>query len=179
MVEMPATQVWIGRGIYVGLCFLIIFFQLLPLDSRPQVFPWPDLLLVVTLVWVARRPDYAPMLAIALIFFLTDMLFQRPPGLSAALVLILTEVIRKRSAQFRKSSVILEWMAVAGGMIALTLAYRLILIVSMTPAPPLGLSLLQLIMSVLAYPLVVIVAHFAFRVSRPAQGAVDSLGHRL
>lgn len=179
MVERPATQLWIGRMLFVGLCLSVIFFQLLPLNNVPTVIPSPDLLLVFTLVWVARRPDYAPVAFIGLIFFLTDLFFQRPPGLWAALVVVLTEVVRRRAAQFRKTSVVYEWMVVSFGILVATVTYRFALILTIIPPPPLGLSLLQMIMSILAYPLVVLIARYAFGVSRPAQGAVDSLGHRL
>ncbi len=179
MADSPGAQVWIGRGVFSLLCLLIIFFQLMPLDGRPEILPWPDVLLLMTLAWVARRPDYAPLIVIAVVFLLTDLLFQRPPGLWAALVLILSEFIRSRAALFRKNSVMLEWLTVAGGIIAITLCYRVALLVALTPPPPLGLSLLQLIITIIFYPIILIIAHYVFRVSRPAQGAVDSFGHRL
>jgi len=85
MAEPASRQVWIGRGIFAGLAFVIIFLQLLPLDQRPTLFSPPDFLLAFTLVWVARRPDFVPFLLIGCVFFLADLLFQRPPGLFAAL----------------------------------------------------------------------------------------------
>jgi len=60
MAETASRQVWIGRGIYLGLAALVIFVQLLPLDQRPTLFSPPDILLVLTLVWAARRPDFVP-----------------------------------------------------------------------------------------------------------------------
>ena len=179
MAETPSAQIWIGRTIFVLLCFVIIFFQLLPLDTRPQFIPWPDFLLAVTLVWVARRPDYAPFVVIGALFFLTDLFYQRPPGLWAALVLVLTEFLRARAIRIRNMPIMFEWGTVALGVLAVTLAYRFILMISLTPQAPLGMTLIQMLMTIAAYPFVALVAHFVFRVTRPTPGAVDSLGHRL
>ncbi len=179
MAETPNMQIWIGRAVYVGICILLIFLQLMPLDARPEIIPWPDLLLLVTLVWVARRPDYTPVIAIAALFFLTDLLLQRPPGLWTALVIILTESLRKRANQLRNAPAALEWGSIALGIVAITLAYRAILFVAFTPAPPLGLTLIQMVITILSYPVVAILAHYLFGVSRPTPGAIDSLGHRL
>lgn len=179
MAEAPNSQIWMGRAIFVVLCLGLVFVQLLPLDARPETLPWPDLLLLITLVWVARRPDFAPVFVIGLVFFLTDLLFLRPPGLWTALVLLASEAIRSRALRLRSAPIVVEWGTIATAIIIVTLTYRMILITALTETPPLGLTLLQMIMTLLAYPIVALMAHFLFRVSRPAPGAVDSLGHRL
>jgi len=179
MVEEQAGKLFTGRMIFVALLLAIIFVQLMPIDTLPRRWPWPDMLVVITLVWVARRPDLAPFWAIAGIFLLADFLFQRPPGLWAVLVLILSEAIRKRAPSIRNMPIGLEWGTVTVGIVAITLAYRLILTVVLLPQPPLGLSLIQMAMTIVFYPLVVVVAHIIFGVRRPAPGQVDNLGHRL
>lgn len=179
MVEAQAGKVFTGRLLFVTLLIAIIFVQLMPIDTLPRRWPWPDLLVVTTMVWVARRPDFAPFWVIAGLFLLTDLLFQRPPGLWAALVLILSEAIRKRAPNIRNMPIGLEWGTVTVGIVAITLIYRLTLAILFLPQAPLGLTLIQMAMTILFYPLVVVLAHFIFGVSRPAPGQVDSLGHRL
>lgn len=179
MAETRTMQIWTGRAAFVGVCVTLIFFQLLPLDARPQSLPWPDLLLLVTLIWVARRPDYAPIVVIGLVFFLCDLFFQRPPGLWTALVLILTEAIRARATRLRAAPLLVEWTTIAMGILLLTITYRVVLLIAMTPVPPLGLNLLQMIITIISYPVLAAVAHYLFNVRRPAPGAVDSLGHKL
>ena len=166
MADVQTGQVWFGRGIYALIAVAIIFAQLLPLDATPGRWAPPDMLLAVTLVWVARRPDLAPWFLVAVIFFLTDLLFQRPPGLWAALVLILTEMIRKRSGDIRSTSMAMEWGTVAMGLVAITLANRFAMALTMTPQAPLGLVLIQMVLTILAYPVVAVVAHLAFGVRR-------------
>ena len=179
MAEVNTSRIWLHQFVFAMLGCFIMFLQLLPMDMRPEAWPAPDLLLAVTLVWVARRPEYAPVTTIAVVFLLTDLFFQRPPGLWAGMVVILTEFVRARSGSVRNMPLMLEWGMAALGVVALTILYRIALTLVMIPQPPLGLSLIQMVMTILAYPLVVFVAHVLFGVTRPAPGAVDRLGHRI
>ena len=179
MADSPAARIWIGRAVYLAIAFVIIFLQLLPLDTAPSRWASPDLLLAITLVWVARRPAFLPFGVVFAVFLLADLLFQRPPGLWAALVLILTETVRSRSRGLRNVPLALEWGTVAMGIVAITLANRLVLAVVMTPQAPLTLTLVQMVMTIAIYPVVVFVAQVLFGLTRPAPGQVDSLGHRL
>lgn len=179
MAETPTAQVWIGRFVFVCIMITIIFIQLLPLDTRPDIWAAPDLMLTVALVWTARRPDFAPVVLIAALFLLADLLFQRPPGLWTGLMIIMTEIFRNRARRIRNVPLMIEWGSVAAGILAITLVYRISLTIVMTPQPPLGLTLIQMVMTIAIYPLVVAAAHFIFGVSRPAPGQTDSLGHRL
>lgn len=179
MAELAPMKVWVNRTVFLGLCFVIIVMQLAPLDLRPAVWAPPDVLLAVTMVWVARRPDYLPVIVVAAVFLMADLLFQRPPGLYAALVVLLTEAIRRRSRGLRNISFMLEWGSIAFGVVAITVANRVVLVALVTPQPPLGLTLIQMISTILIYPIVVLVAHLLFGVSRPAPGETDGRGKRL
>jgi len=91
----------------------------------------------------------------------------------------LTETLRKRAANIRNMPIGLEWGSVTVGLIAITLVYRIVLSVVLLPQDPLGLTLIQMGMTIAFYPLVAVLAHLIFGVSRPAPGQVNSLGHRL
>lgn len=179
MAETPTSQVWIGRGVFIGLICIVIFIQLLPLDTRPDVWAAPDLMLIIALTWTMRRPDFAPVFVIAGMFLVADLLFQRPPGLWSGLVVIFTEILRKRARRMRDVPLMLEWGTVAVGIVAITLVYRIALTIVLTPQPPLGLTLIQMLMTLAIYPVVVLLAYFVFGLTRPAPGQTDSLGHRL
>lgn len=170
---------WAGRIAYLLLAFVLIAAPLLPLNTVPRAYATPDILLAVTAAWAARRPDTLPALVVAGVFLLADFLFQRPPGLFAALVLLLTEALRRRSLRLRRGSFLGEWIAAGAAIAAVVLAHRVILAALMTPQAPLGLTLIQLILTIAAYPAVAGVAQVALGLRRPAQGEVDSLGHRL
>lgn len=170
---------WSGRITYLLLAFVLLVAPLLPLNTVPRGYATPDILLLVTAAWAARRPDTLPAPVVVAVFLVADFLFQRPPGLYAALVLMLTEWLRRRSARLRKGSFPGEWVAVATGIAAVGLGNRAILAMLMTPQAPLGLTLTQLILTIALYPVIAGVAHLALGLRRPAQGEVDALGHRL
>lgn len=173
------TGPWLGRLTWLLICFALIFIQLLPLNTLPPSWAGPDLMLVITLAWVARRPDYAPALMIVPVFLIADLLFGRPPGLHTAFVLILTEALRAQANSLRNVPFPLEWATVAFGIVALTLANRIVLAIFLTPQAPLRLTMIEMAMSCMVYPLVVATAFLVFGVSRPAPGEVDALGHRV
>jgi rod shape-determining protein MreD len=56
---------------------------------------------------------------------------------------------------------------------------RVVLMVVMSPQQPLALTLIEMVMTIVFFPLVIVIAQFVFGVARPALGQVDSRGHRL
>lgn len=179
MADSPTTQIWMGRAVFVALSIVIIFVQLLPLQTMPRGIGFPDAMLGVVLTCAARRPDYVPALLIAAVFLLADLLFQRPPGLWTALVLILTEMLRARAPSLRSMPFPFEWATVAAGIVGIAVTYYAILTILMVPQAPFSLTLTQTVLTILFYPVVVGLSHAVFGVSRPAAGAVDSRGHRI
>lgn len=179
MAEAFSGSTWAKRFVFVALAFMIIVTQLVPLDMRPPRWAPPDLLLAFTLAWVARRPDCLPVVVIAGLFLMTDLLFQRPPGLWAGLVVIFTETLRRRAREFRNMPLALEWVTIAFGIVAITLANRIILAMVMTPQAPLGLTLSQMVLTIAIYPVAVFISHYLLGVRRLAPGAIDQKGQKL
>lgn len=179
MADPAHPRLWLRHATFLILALAILFVQLLPLNTMPQRLPMPDLLLLFACVWVVRRPDYISVLAIAVVFLVADFLFHRPPGLMAGLVVVATEALRTRAQGLRASAFGMEWLTVALVIAAITLGSRFALTIVMMPQAPLGLTLLQMVLTILAYPLAVVIAWIAFGVSRPAPGEVNALGQRL
>jgi rod shape-determining protein MreD len=179
MAEALATRRVLWRSVFVTLAVLIAFLRLLPLGDGVGGVPGPDLLVALALAWAVRRPDYVPVLLLAAIMLMADFLFLRPPGLWAAITVLGVEFLRNRETAFRDLPFLVEWGMVALLLLAMTLTNALVLLVLMVDQPTLGLTLLQLIATILAYPLVVAVTVFAFGLRRAAPGEVDDMGHRL
>lgn len=179
MVETPARQLWGLRATYLALAVLILFFSLIPLETVPRRWAAPDLLLALTFAWALRRPDYVPALSIAAAWLLSDLLLHRPPGLMATLVLVASEILKPRAAQMRDEGFASELATVAIMLILVTLAYRVILAVLLLPVPPLGLSAFQLAVTLLCYPLVVLVSNVVFGVRAKAPGDTATGGIRI
>lgn len=179
MLDIATRTLWLYRGLFLAIAMSILFLRLLPLGSEAGQWPGPDILLCVIMAWVMRRPDYLPVLLIVVVVLLEDLILMRPPGLWTALVVIATEFLRSRVALTRELNFAVEWLLVAGLMIAMLLAYRLTFALVFLPQPGFGFSLMQTLWSVLCYPVVVVASQFALYLRKPAMGEVDEMGRRL
>jgi rod shape-determining protein MreD len=179
MVEPLRAAIWAHRGLFVGLALVLLFMRLLPLGTLAGGWPGPDVLMGLTFAWVLRRPDYVPVLLIAAMILVEDLLLMRPPGLWAAIVVLASEFLRRRGALARAISFTVEWLMVAGVMAASVLAFRLMMMLAMLPQVSLGQTMIQLVASILCYPVVVGFSRLAFGVRKPAAGELDAYGRRL
>lgn len=178
MAEVRPTRIWAMRAAFVGLSFCVMFYNLLPLDMMPARYAGPDLLAALCFAWALRRPDYVPILAVAGVMLLADMLFQRPPGLWAGLVLLATEVLKSRARRDRETTFAMEWLTVAMVLLAITIAFRLVLAILIVPTGPAFLAIMRFGMTVAIYPLVVIASQLLLGVKRMAPGDFDHAGRR-
>jgi rod shape-determining protein MreD len=179
MVDPVSRQLWAFRGLFTALALGVLFFQVLPFRIGTPRWPGPDLLTLLAFAWVLRRPDYVPVLLVLAVTLFTDILFMRPLGLWSALVLVGFEFLRRRQPFSRDLPFLVEWMMVAGVLLAMTVTNALVLAIFLVQQPVLTLTFLQLIISILSYPVVVAVSRFALGVRKIAPGEVDALGHRL
>ena len=168
------------RAGFLAFFAVVMWLRLLPLgDARLDAWPAPDFVLVLIAAWVLRRPDHLPALLIGAVVLVEDLLLQRPPGLWAACAVLMAEFLRGRAALSRELPFPAEWFLVAVALAATAVLGRVILGVTLTPTPPLGLAAAQLAGTILAYPVVVAVLHGAFGLRKPAAGEVDAMGRRL
>lgn len=179
MAEGWISSLWLHRLLFLGVAFLMIFLKLLPLQDLAGRLPGPDLLLCLIFAWMVRRPEYLPALMVAGVVLLEDMLLMRPPGLWTALVILASEFIRSRVALTRELNFGVEWLLVAGLMLALFVGQRLAFAVAFLPQPALGYVLVQTGWSILAYPAVVFVSRYGLDLHKPAMGELDAYGRRL
>ncbi len=158
MAETVALRRWSLRAIFLGLVLTAILLALMPVRVAATPLPYPDLLVCLLAAWVLRRPDVLPPVLIAAVLLLCDFLFQRPPGLWSALVLAGTEVLRRRGQRPPEMPFTTEYGLVALVTTVLVLLERVISFVLLIPQPPLGASLLQLLLTLASYPLVVLIS---------------------
>ncbi len=179
MAETIRTRRLAWRALFLMLATTVAFVQLLPTGGADAGLPGPDVLVLLAIAWVLRRPDYVPALLIAGVMLAADFLFVRPPGLWAAITVLATEFFRARAQASRDLPFLIEWATVGFVCAVMTLGEALVLLILMVPQPPLGLTLIQLILTIACYPLVVVVSVFGLGLRRPAPGEVDELGHPL
>lgn len=178
MAEISVSRVWAMRAGFIGLALAILFFHLLPLDTIPRRWAAPDLLSAFAFAWVLRRPDYVPILILAVVMLVADLMLQRPPGLLAMLLVLGCEYLRNQTAGLRQASFLGEWAAVAMVLVAITVANRLVLMVVVVQPDPLGLSLIQMVLTIAVYPGVVAVTQSLMGVRKLAPGDAENLKSR-
>lgn len=157
----------------------MLFIRIMPLSVEAGSLPGPDLLMVLCCAWTLRRPDHLPALLIAGTILVEDMLLMRPPGLWTAIMVVGTEFLRSRAAFSRELTLVSEWIMVTVVMLAMMLAYRIVLTVTLLPQPGLGMTLVQFLFSALAYPLVVLALKFGLGVHKPGTGEGDRYGRPM
>jgi len=196
MIDAASREVWLHRALFVAIALGLLFWRLLPLPSPMMAdcggsaawcrftvwlmrMPGPDLLLCVIFAWMMRRPDYLPVILIAAVVLLEDMILMRPPGLWSAIVLIASEFVRVRVALTRELNFGVEWLLVAGLMLAMLVIYRLAFAMVMVPQAGFGFAMLQVVWSVIFYPLVVFLSRYVLDLHKPAMGEIDAYGRRM
>ncbi len=144
------------RALFLGVAAIVVFFRILPVHVARDGLPAPDLLLLLIFAWVLRRPGDLPVWLVGAVALFADAVYMRPLGLWALLAVIGAEALRRRSRLTAEQPFPVEWMRVAGVLLAMTVARTLILAVTLVPQPPLGAVALEYAVTVAAYPLVVL-----------------------
>lgn len=178
MSDGAAHRRWMLQIAYLALGLLVIFVQLLPLTSMPSRWAGPDMFTVLTMVWMLRRPDAVPLVLVAMLGLIADLLFQRPPGLWAAILVGLSDFLRRREEGLRDAPFPVEWGVVALAYVVGNILFRLIQTLFLLPNAPLGLTVTQMIMTIAAYPPSVLALNYLLGLRRAAPGEVDALGHK-
>lgn len=160
MAERVSRRVWTYRMVFLVFGLAVIFYRILPLETGTPGLPGPDFILCVTLAWIVRQPGSVPVWAILFLFLLSDFLLQRPPGLWTALALLGSEALRTRRAGILESPFLFEWGMVAGVVLLMEMAQRLILWILVADQPSLGLSLMEGLATIIFYPVVVLISKF-------------------
>ncbi len=176
MAEATAnSRKWNMRLAYVTLTLAILYLQLLPLQTTPRSWAGPDLIVLFTVVWAIRRPEYVPAVSVAAMTLLADFILLRPPGVMAAVMVGARQILKRQEPGLRDSTFAMEWLVAAAALAAILLSNRLILAVFLVEQPSLGISLTQLFMNVLAYPLVVFVSRLGMGLRKLIPGETDAM----
>ena len=146
--------------LFALIIFILIFIKVLPLNTVPKEWTAPDLTLCVTLVWCLRRPTEAPIILLAALFLLQDIIFQRPIGLFAAVATLMCEWAKRQALRAEEFPFVVEWATAATAMIAIFIFVQSIAILSLIAKPSMWIFAKELIFTILAYPLVTLLCRY-------------------
>lgn len=175
MSALSARHVWTYRLLFVLVCLVLITLKLLPLNLADRGVPGPDLLLLLAFAWMVRQPAVVPLGILLLVFLLADFLFQRPPGLWTLLVIFASEYLRRRRLAMTEFPFLVEWGAVAIAVMGMVLLNRLVLWILLVDLDPLGLTLVQGIVTIVTYPIVVAVSKYIFGLRKLGPAELEAL----
>ena len=167
MSNIPSERIWIYRIIFLAVAIFLILANLMPLQTTPQRWPWPNILLLVIFCWSLREPNFVPVTLIIAILLLQDFLLHRPPGLFSGISVTILIMIKAITASSDDKSFLAEWVRVSLAFAAISLIYHLVLTLSFVNTSQLRISLIQTIFNISIYPFIVLVSHYIFRVKRP------------
>ena len=176
MVDPAASRRLMFRGLFFVLCAGIIFINMLPLTTEPRRVPGPDLLFCITAIWIMRRPRWAPVGLIVLVHLVADLLFLRPVGLWPAISLLGYEYLRRKSIETTEIPPLVEFgmaMVLFGGLVMLNAVAHILFGI---PHPSFGASALHVIVTAVAYPLVMAFSVYVTRVRRARPSDFDGSG---
>ena len=138
--------------VYFCIGLLIIFFQILPLQTTPQAWSGPNVLLVFFATIVTKRPEFTSSFLVAGIFLTEDFFLMRPPGLMSSLT-VLGFYFLKRKFQYQEgNSLLFGWGSVTACLTIILLLYYFISILLFIPSAGFRLTLMELIVTLALYP---------------------------
>tara|TARA_B100001248_G_scaffold202815_1_gene156993 strand:+ start:872 stop:1387 length:516 start_codon:yes stop_codon:yes gene_type:complete len=147
-----SVKTFAHQFIYFCIGLLIIFFQILPLQTTPQTWSGPNILLVFFAAIVTKRPDLTSSFLVGSIFLIEDFFLMRPPGLMSSLT-VLGFYFLKRKFQYQEgNSFILGWVSVTTCLTIILLLYYFISILLFIPSAGIRLTLMELIVTLALYP---------------------------
>lgn len=167
MTEPRGLALAARRALYLGLAGVMILAALVPTAGPPRAVPPPEPLLALTLAWIALRPREVPVLSVAAVFLLADLLLQRPPGLHAALVILAAEWLRGHPA--RGAGLWAEWPRAGGAILVVAVAEWGALALTLAAPPPPGPWALRALTTAALYPAAVLAASWLLGARRPAR----------
>ena len=139
--------------VYFCIGLLIIFFQILPLQTTPQTWSGPNVLLVFFAAIISKKPEFTSSFLIALIFLIEDFFLMRPPGLMSSFTVIGFYFLKRKFQNQESNSFILSWGSVTTCLTIILLLYYFISVLLFIPSAGFKLTLMELIVTLALYPI--------------------------
>ncbi len=139
--------------VYFCIGMLIIFFQILPLQTTPQTWSGPSVLLVFFAAIVTKRPEFSSSFLIAIIFLIEDFFLMRPPGLMSSMTVLGFYFLKRKFQNQEEMSLLFVWGSVATCLSFILLLYYFISILLFIPSAGFRLTLMEIIVTLALFPI--------------------------
>ena len=153
MMQDPPLRILRLQLTYLAIVALVVLLQTLPVQSLPHPFAPDDVPLAITLAWIMRRPDVMSPIVITLAFLFADTILQRPPGLWTLIVLCASIFLRMRTRGRKEVLFLYEWFIISLVIGVSFLTQYFALMFTFLPVPDLQPYLVQVLLSILIYPI--------------------------
>ena len=153
MMQDPPLRILRLQLTYLAIVALVVLLQTLPLQSLPYPFAPADVPPAITLAWIMRRPDVMSPILITLAFLFADAILQRPPGLWTLIVLCASIFLRMRTRGRKEVQFLYEWFIISLVIAVSFLVQYFALMFTFLPVPDLQPYLVQVLLSILIYPI--------------------------
>ncbi len=176
MVDPVSVRRMVYWAIFLLIWAFSMFVWILPSNIIDGNWPAANWTLLFAFAWVLRRPNFVPVALVACLFLLDDLIFMRPPGLMASLSIIGLEFLRNRSKYSRELPFLFEWALVAtviSAIMAMNLLMQALFVITL---PEIRLYFFYYVITLLAYPLTVLVSAQLLGVRQLKAGAIDERG---
>ena len=160
---MNATfNAWVYRLLFGLTLAALLFGGLVPKPEIIENIQRPDLAFCLAAAWMLRRPDYTPVSLVILYELATEIIYYQPVGLWSALVFAALMFLRRQVDRVRQLPFWFEWLLVSGTITGTSMIYGAVLVLLFVPVSIIQEAALHMLMTVLAYPAVVIVTNWIF-----------------
>lgn len=176
MDEARSNRRWAVPLAFAIFGVAMVFIGLVPQNLTPSRFSGPDLVLALSIAIVIRRADLLPFWLVACVVLLADFLLARPLGLSAFATVAVVEIARLNRLSFLDMFFLMEWAAVAALIILAAVTQQFLLGFVLLPGHDWITVLWQVSLSILCYPLIVMMSTLILGIRRDAVREARALG---
>ena len=145
----------------IGLALVIL--PLAPVNFLPRAFPMPDLLFCYLVAWHLRDPNSSPIILLLFLTLLVDIVDFRPIGLWPIFMIILSNIITINRRLFFSGPFVKELFFFSIMYFCALIFELLFFTITFSPTEGFGSLTQEVIITSLAYPLVVLILHFFCR----------------
>ncbi|QIE54299.1 hypothetical protein G5B40_01865 [Pikeienuella piscinae] len=159
----PRPILFANMAVLIGFGWLAILVGLTPVDARASALPSPDLLFCVAAFLAIRRPDATPAILVITLGLVRDLISGGPVGLGALTLWAGVEYLRFHRDRLLRSPMV-EMGGVAATILSITVVQLGVLLLVLTPSPPLVVLGAGAFATLCAYGVVALVLRYLFRI---------------